>query len=617
MMNVFPIAKGEVCSRLYLTILLLIVGSFFAVFLGTQLNPDGILYFSYLRSAFFDRDILLVNEFNELQLLPLSRHLSATGLEGNPVAIGTSILMSPFYATAFLIDRLCGLMGIDIGDHGYWGIYLYVFPFGSLFYGCLTGWMILGILKKQYQLSHAALSLMHIVLGTPFLFYLAVHYHVSHLCSAFSVTLFLYLFETVRNDASLADRYSTHFFLGALSGVAILVRTQNGLFWIIPFCFLLSRLWHTGNFGRVMIQGISFLAGAIIAVSPQLTVWKILHGSWVHAPEAANVNLFQPRLLEVLTSSYHGLFFWSPILIISIIGLCFLVRMDADRGIPLLLAVLLQLIINGSMRMWWEGASFGLRLFMNCTPIFCIGLSVAYTQVKASWIRILGSLLVFWTFLLYLNVVTARIDLNRFYPAMELIRLQARQFTGLLFLQKPDAYLAFLKSLGGSAILVAGVGITIMAIMRLRKTLIAIIDHRQLSTFGVMGVLIAGMGLSGLIYFLGINSQHHKRFWQDDLKRIESGMNSYSLFYIDYWFYVMHAEYLAALGRESEAIHEYWKALQIYPTPGLYRNLTYLLAKRGRHKEAGDAIRQALARWPDDPHLIKQEKWLHAIRPVP
>jgi hypothetical protein len=602
-------------ERFYLALLLLIAGGFLSVSLNTQLNPDGILYFSYLRSVFFDRDILLVNEFNDMELLPLSRHVSATGLEGNPVAIGTSLLLLPFYAMAFLADRIGALAGFNLGDDGYRGVYACVFPFGSLFYGCLTGLMILAMVRKRFGQEYAVVALLQIMLGTPFLFYLAVHHQVSHLCSAFSVTLFLYAFETMRDDSGLADRYSPFFVLGAFSGIAILTRTQDGLFWIIPFCYLLFRLRRSGHYRRILGQGVSFLAGAVVAASPQLTLWKIMHGRWIHAPEAANINFFQPHFVEVLTSSYHGLLVWSPVILLSVIGLVLLARDDAGRGIPLLLAVLLQLVISGSMRMWWEGASFGLRLFVNCTPIFCLGLAAAYTRFRASWVRWLGGLFVFWTFLLYLNVVTGTMDLNRFYPLQELFRLQARQLTGLLSLLRGlDGYSGVFRSVGGAGILTVVVVLVMAALIRLRSVFPGALRHRLFSIYGVMGATLAGIGISGLIWLLGHAAHQHKQFWQEDLKRIESGLNSYSLFYIDYSFYIMHGDYFVAVGRLPEAADQYQKAIGILATPALYWRLAETLTAAGRYQEAGTAMQQALARWPEDPHLLRRAIRMKSLR---
>lgn len=593
-------------TYLYPLLLLLIAGSLLTLYLGRQHNPDGILYYSYLRSSFFDHDILFTNEFNALKINPLARYVTETGLEGNPVAIGTPLLMAPFYAAAFLIDRFFSLFGIDIGYQGYRGIYSYVFPFGSLFYGCLTGWMILGLLKK-YKLGQRELSLLHIMVGTPFMFYMAVHYHLSHLCSAFSVTLLIYTWAIIHDNIDIERRLSAFFVFGAIGGLAVLVRTQNGLFWIIPFCFLLSRLWRTRDYWRILFQGLCFLSGAFVVVSPQLSVWKVLNGHWIHSPEAANINFSQFHIIEVLTSSYHGLFFWSPILILSIIGLFFLTRDDVEHGLPLLMAVLLQLCVLSTMRVWWQGASFGMRLLVNCTPIFCIGLAALYTRIKSPWIRILGSLLVFWSFLLLINAATEKIDLNLLYLSDEIINLQLGQLSGWFTL---EATSHIIKASAPAFMLVLAAIITIAMLSLLRRKIIATATHRLFFPGSVTTIIVAGVSLSVLIHSLGAVSHKNKYYWQEDLKKVSAGPNSFKRFYIDYSYYLVHAKYLLTLGRKNEAIIEYMKAVQAYPQPKGYNKLISMLEQIGRYREAQLLTQQALEKWPNDAQLLQHAEKL-------
>ncbi|MEW6079327.1 MAG: hypothetical protein AB1724_16080 [Thermodesulfobacteriota bacterium] len=609
--NAFRITRRE---GLYATLLLLIIGGFLATSLKTQLNPDGILYAAYPRSAFFDRDILLVNEFNDMQLLPLSRHVSATGLEGNPVAIGTSLLMTPFYALAFLADHVAGLAGLRPGGDGYRGVYAYVFPVGSLFYGFLTALMLFSLASRYGGREHAVVSLLHVVLGTPFFFYLAIHYHVSHLCSAFGVTLFLYAFEMMSRDPDLPARRSSFFVLGAFSGIAILTRTQDGLFWVIPFCFLLFQLQSGLRFRRIVAQGLCFLAGAATAVSPQLVLWKVMHGRWIHAPEAANIDVYNLHLPQILTSSYHGLFVWTPVVMISLAGLILMARHDPRRGIALLLAVMLQLAVSASMRMWWQGASFGLRLLVNCTPIFFLGLTYAYARIRMAWIRWLGGLLVVWTILLGLNVVAGRIDLNRFYPLAELCRIQARLLVDPAGWQRMKEFAGLIRYPGGAAMVTAGVVLVVTILVRYGRRLPGAWRQRVFSTRGATGALATGIALSGLIGLLGVAAHDHKRLWQEDLKRIENGLNSYERFYIDYSYFIMNGEYLVATGRLSEAADEFSRANAVFAMPASFWRQAEILAAAGRQAEAWAVIDQALERWPDNQQLRRRvmgarEQW--------
>jgi hypothetical protein len=307
-----------------------------------------------------------------------------------------------------------------------------------------------------------------------------------------------------------------------------------------------------------------------------------------------------------LTSSYHGLFVWTPVLMLSLAGLILMARHDPRRGIPLLLAVILQLAVSASMRMWWQGASFGLRLLVNCTPIFFLGLAFAYARIRMAWIRWLGGLFVVWTFLLGVNVVAGRIDLNRFYPLAELCRIQARLLVDPAGGQQTGPWVGLIRYPGGAVMVTVGVVLAVAILVRYGRRLAGVWRHVVFSTRGVTGAIVTGIILSGLIGLLGAAAHDHKRLWREDLKRIESGLNSYERFYIDYSYYIMNGEYLVATGRLSEAADEFFRANVVYAMPASYWRLVEILAAAGRQAEAGAVLDQALERWPDNQQLRRR-----------
>jgi hypothetical protein len=76
--------------------------------------------------------------------------------------------------------------------------------------------------------------------------------------------------------------------------------------------------------------------------------------------------------LEVLFSPQHGLFFWSPILLLFLVGGFLLFR--RDRGAALVLAVgfLLQVYISGAVDSWTQAGAFGSRRFLGTTVMFAV-----------------------------------------------------------------------------------------------------------------------------------------------------------------------------------------------------------------------------------------------------
>ncbi|MFO0936743.1 MAG: hypothetical protein U0798_09550 [Gemmataceae bacterium] len=64
-----------------------------------------------------------------------------------------------------------------------------------------------------------------------------------------------------------------------------------------------------------------FLAGTMIAMSPQLIAWRILWGDWVLSVHSFSKNWFHPDLHRVLFSMDRGLFTWTPLTIVACAGM--------------------------------------------------------------------------------------------------------------------------------------------------------------------------------------------------------------------------------------------------------------------------------------------------------
>ena len=88
-------------------------------------------------------------------------------------------------------------------------------------------------------------------------------------------------------------------------------------------------------------------------------------------------------LSEMLFSSRHGLFSWSPLLIFAALGFLFFVRREPRVGVPLALLLAGLVYVNSSVADWWAGGSFGARRFDSAIPIFALGLATATNGLVA------------------------------------------------------------------------------------------------------------------------------------------------------------------------------------------------------------------------------------------
>jgi len=83
-----------------------------------------------------------------------------------------------------------------------------------------------------------------------------------------------------------------------------------------------------------------------------------------------------PVAWKVLFSPDHGLLSWTPILILSIVGLGIFARRLPRVGIPFLVATLCFYVFFALYPDWDGISSYGNRFFVSLTPLFIAGLAV-------------------------------------------------------------------------------------------------------------------------------------------------------------------------------------------------------------------------------------------------
>jgi hypothetical protein len=90
-----------------------------------------------------------------------------------------------------------------------------------------------------------------------------------------------------------------------------------------------------------------------------------------------------PYFIAVLFSSEHGLFSWTPLLLLAIAGLILFKWREPRVGAPLLAAALAFYVFIACYPDWAGISSFGNRFFVSLTPLFILGLSVLLQRVAS------------------------------------------------------------------------------------------------------------------------------------------------------------------------------------------------------------------------------------------
>ncbi|MFL5800634.1 MAG: hypothetical protein ACJ8CR_02720 [Roseiflexaceae bacterium] len=359
---------------------------------GQLIGSDGAYYYVYLRSLAIDHDLSFANEYAYYQLPPTSPGLTPTGLSPNKYAIGPALLWLPFFLAAHLIALLGQALGLGLVPDGYGYLYQGAVAIGSIVYGTLGFWLAYRCARRFCSQLAAITAVVLLWLAGNAFYYMVFEPSMSHMVSLFSVALLLSIwFLRFRDAAALSP--ATAAMLGAAAGLVLLVRLQDAPFLLLPYGSILLRTiqhWCQGDSGRARAWlGRGLIAGiaTIVTFSPQSHAWHVLYGTWVASPYLGeHIPTFywlQPQLAGVLVSTFHGLFSWHPIYLCALIGLALLIRRDRSLALGLLAVLALDVYIVAAFWVWWQGDSFGGRMFLNAIWGWVLGLAALLDWLRA------------------------------------------------------------------------------------------------------------------------------------------------------------------------------------------------------------------------------------------
>jgi hypothetical protein len=341
-------------------------------FRGYRLRGDGLWYYSLAHSLAFDGDVSLANQYESLGIGDHrgSQPVRETGLARFTFPVGAPILWVPFVVAGHLGVALRNAYGLEAPFDGFSDPYFHAVALGNLLFGFL-GFLVLDrLLRNWFPPWVAFVAVVGASLGSFLAFYLTYHSIYTHALTFLLVALFL---ERWTKGEKTTRGYAV---LGVILGIATLVRWQNAVFGLLPAIDLAApaREWRAAA-RQAAAFGAAFFLGAL----PQLLSWNAIFGRfYIGVPLGADyVRWDDPFLTEILFSSRHGLFSWSPILLVSTLGLAGFVRAHPRRGLPLALVALLVWYVNATVADWWGGGSFGARRFDSALPILSLGLATA------------------------------------------------------------------------------------------------------------------------------------------------------------------------------------------------------------------------------------------------
>jgi hypothetical protein len=338
---------------------------------------DNTFNYLWLRSAMVDGDWDFRNDLAACDTLIPAYRASALALPPTPAGripnkygVGWAVLSLPFYLLADGIVATARLLGISSLEHdGFNWVYQVCLQLGH-------GLLALGSLRLAARVvrdwlgttsEFAWAGVIVVWAASPLLYYQTVNLSMSHGASFFAVALLAW---GLARACAAPEVLWPWVVAGTGWGLATITRFQLVVFGL-PLLWTLVR-WRRipsvsslGGGARRWRAAMGVFLGASPLVALQLWAWHVVYGCWLvfsYGAEGESFHWTRPELIRSLFSSWHGLFYWHPFLLVAAVGAGgWAWRSEFSRA--WLGAALLTVYLNAAWWCWWFASAFGGRAF--------------------------------------------------------------------------------------------------------------------------------------------------------------------------------------------------------------------------------------------------------------
>lgn len=363
-------------TRRMIVVLAVLAGC--AVFVNPYLRGDGNGYYAYVRSVVIDHDLKFQNEFargdpafTRQQAQYANEEPPRPGYIRNQWSPGASILWTPFFLVAHGFVKIVGHWPAD----GYSYPYRWACAFGTALYAAIGLYLAREVARRVTNAKAATLAAVAIIGASSLPIYMFFLPFWGLALATLPEAGLLYLFA--RGPTWKPKRWAAY---GALVGFATLIHPL-GIAWLALLAF--AWLADKGTVKERVTAGVASAGGFIAAQLPGLIIRQVVHADPFDTGYQVIWNFTSPPILPELFSAKHGLFSWTPIALLAVLGLVMLWRKGQQRIAVGLLAVFGFLLYLSAAYVTEEQSSFGNRLFVHFTPGFVVGAAMFLSWLRA------------------------------------------------------------------------------------------------------------------------------------------------------------------------------------------------------------------------------------------
>lgn len=361
---------------------------------------DGVGYYAYARALVIDHNLRFEQDwqhanpsFRDSRVDAQGRirpeQYTSTGYLDNHFAIGPAMLWMPFLEATHLAVLFARHFGATVPANGYSWPYLNTMALVTALAGFAGLFISFRLARKYVPERWAFVGTVAIWLASSLPVYMYFNPSWSHAQSAFVVALFFWYWDHTYGTRSLRQ----WFLLGLIAGLMMDMYYPNAIFllalvidvgaWVVSWSGTKSPRTIT-NRASVTVSYLLFACALIMAFSPALLTRRIIYGHILATGyEGASVWHFgHPFFGHVLFSSDHGLFSWTPVLLLACVGLVFFARENRRMGAAALVSFAAFYYLIASYVDWDGISSYGNRFFVSLTPLFVLGLAALLAEFE-------------------------------------------------------------------------------------------------------------------------------------------------------------------------------------------------------------------------------------------
>lgn len=378
------------------------------------LNPwirgDGVGYYAFARAPLIEHSLDFTHDyqhanrgFREARLDPAGQPLPffrlPSGHLDNHFTVGPAILWSPFLVIAHAGVLLARAFGSQVPADGFSAPYRLAMAFGTVFYGWLAILLAFRIACRFVSARWALLAAIAVWWGSSLPIYMYFNPSWSHAQSAFVVALFIWYWLRTRPTRTLRQ-----WLILGLSGALMLnVYYANAMLLVILLLEALPQyraaLFPSASHAnsdrdanasqltatQLLSSHFVFFLFVLLGMTPTFVTRQIMYGS----PFATGYipigdwSWLSPAFWQVLFSANHGLFSWTPLMLLCYCGLFLFAFRNRSVGVPILGAAVTFYVFISCYPDWAGISSYGNRFFVSLTPVFVLGLAVLLDHFAA------------------------------------------------------------------------------------------------------------------------------------------------------------------------------------------------------------------------------------------